>query len=158
MRSPVFIVQLVLLFVVGIAGIPSLTTRATVDQDAEAARVRKVLDQFFSDAKKRDWDAVGQSMAADFEMYTDGAAAVNKQDYVKVLKEDDLELSYMELRDMEIRVSSDGQMAWTKYRGLFKSTSHNQPSNVETAETLIFKKDSGQWKITRAHVSIKNIP
>ena len=61
----------------------------------------------------------------------------------------------MELKDMETRVSSDGQMAWTKYRGIFKSTSKNQESNVETVETLIFKREGGQWKITRAHVSSK---
>jgi ketosteroid isomerase-like protein len=158
MRSPVFIVQLVLLSIIAIAGIPSNETRAIfVDQDAETARVKKILDQFFSKAKKHDWDAVAECMATDFELYTDGASGFNKQAYVKVLKEDDLELSYMELRDMEIRVSSDGQMAWSKYRGLFKSISHNQPSNVETAETLIFKKEGGQWKITRAHVSIKNL-
>ena len=94
-------------------------------------------------------------MATDFELYTDGASAFTKQAYVKVLKDDDMQLSHMELRDMETRVSSDGEMAWTKYRGLFKSTSNNQPSTVETAETLIFKREAGHWKITRAHVSSK---
>jgi hypothetical protein len=81
--------------------------------------------------------------------------AFSKQDYVKVLKEDDMVLASMELRDMEIRVSSDGTMAWCKYRGLFKSISQNHPSDVETAETLIFKREGDQWKITRAHVSLK---
>jgi len=126
-----------------------------VDQAAETTRVRKVLDQFFSAAKKHDWDAAAELMSTDFELYTDGASAFNKQTYVKVLKDDDMELASMELKEMEIRVSSDGQMAWAKYRGLFKSTSHNQPSTVETAETLIFTKESEQWKITRSHVSLK---
>lgn len=156
MLSPVVFVQLVLLCVFGMAGTPSTNTRATiVDQAAETIRVRKVVDQLFSAAKKRDWDAAAEFMATDFELYTDGASGFNKQAYVKVLKEDDMELAYMELRDVEIRVSSDGQMAWAKYRGLFKSTSHNQPSTVETAETLIFKREGEQWKITRAHVSLK---
>jgi uncharacterized protein (TIGR02246 family) len=114
-----------------------------------------VVDQFFSAAQKRDWDAAAELMSADFELYTDGASAFSKQDYVKVLKEDDMKVSSMELRDVEIRVASDGEMAWTKYRGLFKSNSHNQASTLETAETLIFKREDGRWKIARAHVSLK---
>ncbi|SRR6266446_2347311 len=156
MLSPAVLVQLVLLCVFGMAGTPATNTRATiVDQAAETIRVRKVLDRFFSAAKKRDWDAAAELMSTDFELYTDGASGFNKQAYVKVLKEDDMELAYVELRDMEIRVSSDGQMAWGKYRGLFKFNSHNQPSTVETAETLIFKREGEHWKITRAHVSLK---
>ena len=154
--SPSVFVLFLLLCVFRMAGTSSTNTPATiVDQAAETARVKKVVDQFFSAAKKRDWDAAAELMSTDFEIYTDGASGFNKQAYVKVLKDDDMELAYMELRDMEIRVSSDGQMAWAKYRGLFKSTSHNQPSTVETAETLIFKKEDEQWKITRAHVSMK---
>ena len=156
MLSPAYFIHLTLLCVLGIAGTPSINTRATmVDQAAETARVKHVVDQFFSAAKKRDWNATAEFMSADFKLYTDGASAFDKQAYVKVLKEDDMELIHMELRDMEVRVSSDGQMAWSKYRGLFKSTSRNRQSNVETAETLIFKMEGGQWKITRAHVSSK---
>ena len=158
MLSAAVFVQLVLFCLFGIAGTPSTNTRATiVDQAAEATRVRNVVDQFFSTAKKRDWDAVAEFMSTDFELYTDGASVFNKQAYVKVFKEDDMQLAYMELRDMEIRVSSDGQMAWAKYRGFFKTSTHNQPSTVETAETLIFKKEGEQWKITRAHVSMKPV-
>ena len=156
MLSPAVFVRLVLLCVLGMAGTSSTGTRATiVDQAAETNRVRNVLDQFFSAAKKRDWDAVAEFLSTDFELYTDGPSGFNKQAYVKVLKDDNMQLTYMELRDLEIRVSSDGQMAWAKYRGLFKSTIHNQPSNMETAETVIFKKEGEQWKITRSHVSLK---
>ena len=156
MLIPAVFVQLVLLCVFGMAGTPSTCTRATiVDEAEETIRVRQVVDQFFSAVKKRDWDAAAEFMSTDFELYTDGASGFNKQAYVKVLKEDDMELASMELRDMEIRVSSDGQMAWAKYRGLFKTTSHNQPITMETAETLIFNREGEQWKISRAHVSLK---
>ena len=158
MLSPAVFVLLVLLCVFGMAGTSSTGTRATiVDQAAETNRVRNVLDQFFSAAKKRDWDAVAEFLSTDFELYTDGASGFNKQAYVKVLKDDNMQLTYMELRDLEIRVSSDGQMAWGKYHGLFKGTSHNEPSTVETAETLIFKREGEQWKITRAHASLKPV-
>ena len=152
-KATAIIFPLALLFVFGMARTSS--TKTHVDPAAESIQVRKVLDQFFSAAKKRDWDAVAQLMSTDFELYTDGASAFNKQAYAKVLKDDDMQVTDMELKDMEIRVSSDGQMAWAKYRGLFKSTIHNQPSNMETAETVIFKKEGEQWKITRSHVSLK---
>ena len=156
MPSHAFVIELILVCVFGMVGSPVPDKRDTpVDQAAEVARVRQALDQFFNAAKKRDWDAVAEVMATDFELYTDGASGFNKDAYVKVLKEDDLQLASMELKDMQIRVSSDGQMAWCAYRGFFKSIVHNQPSNVETAETLIFKREDNQWKITRAHVSLK---
>ena len=151
MLSPSVFVLSVLLCVFGMAGTP------IVDQAAETTQVKNTLDQFYSAAKKRDWDAVAGFMSTDFELYTDAASAFNKQAYVKVMKQDDSQLTYMELRDLEIRVSSDGQMAWGKYRGLFKSTSKNQPGTVETAETLIFKKEGEQWKIARAHASLKPV-
>lgn len=155
-KATAVIFPLALLFVFGMTRTSSTNTRATiVDPAAESVRVRKVLDQFFSEAKKRDWDAVAELMSTDFELYTDGASAFNKQAYAKVLKEDDMQVTDMELKDMEIRVSSDGQMAWAKYRGFFKSTIHNQPTTMETAETLIFKKENEQWKIARSHVSLK---
>ena len=152
-KATAIIFPLALLLVFGMTRTSS--TKTHVDPAAETIQVRRVLDQFFNEAKKRDWDAVAQLMSTDFELYTDGASVFDKQAYVKIFKEDDMQLAYMELKDMEIRVSSDGQMAWAKYRGFFKTSTHNQPSTVETAETLIFKKENDQWKITRAHVSMK---
>jgi len=158
MLNPVVVLQFVLLCVFGTAGTPSTNTRATVvDKAAETIRVKTVVDQLFNAAKKRDWDAAAELMSTDFQLYTDGAAGFSKQAYVKILKEDDTELAYMELRDIDVRVSSDGQIAWCKYRGLFKMTSRNQPINLESAETLIFKREGEEWKITHAHVSLKSL-
>lgn len=126
-----------------------------VDTAAEAVRVRAALDRFFDASKKGDWDATAELMAPDFELYTDQATGVGKDEYVRVLKQDDLVVEHMELKDVDIRVSGDGQMAWAKYRGLFRSTSQGKPADVETAETLVFTNDGGAWRITRAHASIK---
>lgn len=126
-----------------------------VDTAAEAARVRAAIDGFYSAAKKRDWDAAAAVMSSDFELYTDQAQRVGKDEYVLALKQDDLVVEHMELKDVDIRVSSDGQMAWAKYRGLYRSTSQGKPADAETAETLIFTNESGAWKMARAHASIK---
>jgi ketosteroid isomerase-like protein len=125
------------------------------DTAAEAARVRGVIDDFFSAAKKRDWDAAGALMSPDFELYSDEAQSVNKDEYVRALKQDDLVVEHMELKDVDIRVSGDGQMAWAKYRGVYRNTSHGTPADVETVETLIFTNERGTWKMARAHASIK---
>lgn len=123
----------------------------------EETRVREVLAQFFEAAKKRDWDAAGKLMAEDFEIYTDDASRFDKKAYVELLKADDLELKEMQLKEQQVRVSGDGRMAWMKYRGFFNCVSHGKPHVVETAETLIFQKEGGEWKWIRAHASVKAI-
>lgn len=153
MLSAAVFIQLVLLSLFGLVGTPARDIPAIAEN--QTAAVKKVIDQFFNAAKKRDWDAAAEFMAKDFELYTDGASVFNKEAYLKVLKEDDMEVTDIELRDLQINVSSDGQMAWARYRGLFKSKSNNQSSTIETAETLIFKREGEQWKMTRAQASLK---
>jgi ketosteroid isomerase-like protein len=126
-----------------------------IDTAAEASRVREAIDDFFNAAKKRDWDTAAALMSSDFELYTDQAQGVGKDEYVRVLKQDDLVVEHMELKDMDIRVSGDGQMAWATYRGLFRSTSQGKPADAETAETVIFTNERGAWKMARAHASVK---
>lgn len=129
-----------------------------VDLVTEKAQVNEVLDQFFDLARKRDWDATGRLMSEDFEVYTDGAAVFGKKDYVELMKEDDLEVKDMELKEREVQVSGDGRMAWMTYRGYFNCVTHGKPHVVETAETLIFRKDDEQrWKIVRSHASVKAV-
>ena len=135
------------------AGAPACP--ASVDVAAETARVRGVIDEFYRSAQRQDWDAAGELMSAEFEFYTDDATSFDKESYVRVLKQDDLAVEHMELKDMDIQVSGDGRMAWGKFRGQFRSTSHGKPSHVETAETLIFKNEGGAWKIVRAHASVR---
>lgn len=130
---------------------------ATTTPAAEAARVRAAIDQFYAAAQRRDWDAAGEMMSAEFELYTDEAAGFDKPTYVRLLKEDDLVVEHMELKDVEVQVSPDGRMAWGKFRGRFRHTSHGQPSEVETAETLIFRNEGGRWKIAHAHASVKPV-
>ncbi len=132
---------------------PATASRATAASD-EAA-VRAAIDAFFAAAQKRDWDAATALLSEDFEIYTDEAAGFNKADYSRLLREDDLEVRQMELRDTQVRVSADGTMAWAKYRGTFRGTSRGATHDVETAETLIFAKEAGQWKQVRAHASVK---
>jgi len=46
-------------------------------------------------------------------------------------------------------------MAWMKYRGYFDCVSHGKPHVVETAESLIFRKEGKDWKIVLSTASVK---
>src|SRR4029450_10427211 len=121
----------------------------------EQRAVRAVVDDFFTLAQRRDWDGVSALLADDFEIFTDGAAGFAKAEYSQLLKADDLIVEYMELKDVTLRVSADASMAWVKYRGSFVTTSHGVRQAVDTAETMVFQKEPGGWKIVRAHASIR---
>ena len=125
------------------------------DGAAERAQVKAVVDRFFADANRRDWDAVGQLLADDFEIFVDEGEHFDKRSYVDVLKKDDLEVTSLKLSDMEVHV--DGAIGWCRYHASVRSTTRGQPNNVETLETLIFRRDHDVWTITHAHVSLKKI-
>jgi ketosteroid isomerase-like protein len=129
-----------------------------VNTAAEEIRVRDVINQFFDLAQKRDWNAAAALLADDFEIYSDEATSFDKKTYVALWKEIDEQIEHMELREMEVRVSKDGQMAWSKYKGIFNGKINGKPHNVETAETLILSNGGSGWKINRAHACVKDLP
>jgi ketosteroid isomerase-like protein len=134
---------------------PDDTSRAaSARASAEEAKVKAVVEHFFALAEKKDWDAVGDLMADDFQLYTDEATAFGKDEYVKLLKKENLDVHSWKLNDLTIRVSADGQAAWCRYRGLF---SHGKSHNAETVETLVFQSGKAGWKIAHAHASVKDL-
>jgi ketosteroid isomerase-like protein len=130
-------------------------------ENSEASRtgpereVRLVIDQFYAAARRRDWDAAGALLAPEFEIFTDGAESFGKTAYVALLKEDDLVVERMALRNVTIRVADDRRMAWASFHGAFAMTTHGARHDVQTAETLILSRRGDRWQIVRAHASIK---
>ncbi len=124
---------------------------------AAQAEVRRVIDDFFEAAKKQDWDRAAELFSPDFGIYTDDTAGFDKNAYLQLLKEDNIETLQMQLRDMVIHVSADGTMAWSQYRGKFTQLVRGKQSATETAESLIFEKRGSAWKIVRAHASVKEL-
>lgn len=158
MKNSIIFFQLVILIsYIGLAGcIPNMSSNTpSVDMNTEEEQVKHVLNQFFVLAEKREWDAVGEILTEDFEIYTDDATKFDKGAYVKLLKEDDLVVQYWDLKDVVLRVSRDGRTAWGKYRGVFSHMSRGTQHDVETVETLIFRKENEKWRITHAHASVK---
>jgi ketosteroid isomerase-like protein len=124
----------------------------------EQSKVKVALDNFFAAAGKHDWDDVGGMLTEDFEIFTDEATILNKSEYLKVMKQDNLRIAQMQLKDLRIEVSEQGQMAWCRYRGLFHMFAGPESSLVETAETVVFRNENSGWKLVQAHASIKQRP
>jgi ketosteroid isomerase-like protein len=126
-------------------------------QTNEDPRIRNVMDDFFTLAKRQDWDAVGRLMAPEFEIYTDNAEVYTKDSYIRLLKSDNLQLNRMELYNDRVTVASDGSLAWMTYRGRFETIERGRPVTTETAETMLFRRDGDRWLIARGHASIRNV-
>jgi len=125
---------------------------------AGQSKVKLALDHFFAAAEKQDWDEVGRMLTEDFEMFTDEVTILNKAEYINVLKQDNLHVAQMQLKDLRIEVSEQGRMAWCRYRGFFHMSAGPQSSFVETAETVVFRNEHSGWKLVQAHASIKQRP
>jgi uncharacterized protein (TIGR02246 family) len=141
--------RLVLVLCVAAAGCGA---NAGTTADSE---VRAVIDEFYAAAQRRDWDAAAALLAPEFEILTDGAETFRKEAYVTLLKSDDLVVERMALRDVKVRVSRDRELAWSTFRGSFAMTSHGGRHDVETAETLLFRRAGDRWLIAGAHASVK---
>jgi ketosteroid isomerase-like protein len=124
----------------------------------ERSKVKLALDNFFAAAGKQDWDKVGRMLTEDFEVFTDEVTILNKYEYIKVLKQENLRVTQMQLKDLRIEVSEQGQMAWCRYHGFFHIFAGSESSFVETAETVVFRNENSGWKLVQSHASIKQRP
>jgi ketosteroid isomerase-like protein len=136
--------------------LPAFASSSRTDALQAKAAVKAVLDAFYDRAGRRDWDAAGALFAPEFRILTDGAETFDKPTYVRLLKQDDIVVSKMELKDLEIHASAPS-IGWCRYRGYFETVSGGKPSRTETAETMIFEKRDGAWLIVHAHASIKQL-
>lgn len=130
---------------------PVVSLSNTSDPDQE---IRAVIDAFFEAADRRDWEATGKLMSEDFVIFIDGGESFGKQEYVELLGADDLVVESLELRDMEISVSADASMAWSRYKADVASVSNGERHDVSTLETLVFDKAGDTWLIRHAHVAL----
>lgn len=122
-----------------------------------AAEVKRAIDGFFEAARRRDWDAAGTLLSNDFRIWLGGDGALDRAAYVALLKEDDLNVVEMSLRDLEIGVSPDGSLAWGCYRATVDGISKGQRSVSRTAETIVFERRHGEgWLMRHIHVSLSS--
>ncbi len=121
---------------------------------AAQQEVRGVIDAFYAAADKRDWEATGDLMADDFVIYIDGGESFGKEAYVTILKSDDIVVESLKLHNMQISVSADRSMAWSRYQAEVVSHSQGERHDVSTLETLVFQREGDRWLIRHAHVAL----
>ena len=136
------------------AGIFVATSGQATANAASEAGVKSVIDAFFTAARRHDWDATGRMMATNFRIWVDGDESMDRNEYLVLLKEDDLEVVDLKLDDLEIGVSKDGSMAWTRYRATVDAITKEKRSSVRTAETILFDRLNDQWMMRHIHVSL----
>ncbi len=119
-----------------------------------AAEVKKAIDGFFAAARRRDWDAAGKLLAPDFHLWSGVDKGWDRAAYIGLLKEDDLDVVEMSLKDLEIGVSADESFAWARYRATVDAISQGQRSVFHTAETIVFEhqREAG-WLMRHIQVS-----
>ena len=124
---------------------------------SEEVNVRKALDAFYHAADVKDWKAIEGILAQDFEFYTDDSLVVSRDEFLKAMKDDDMKIAKLELKNVKISLSQDSQMAWIKYHAFLESQIHGEPYNMMSAETVALRKEGSQWKLTHSHASIKKL-
>lgn len=151
-------VMALLLGVLLLSACSSPAEQKAQSQAAEAElSAKRALSDFFAAVDKRDWERVEQLIASDFEFYTDDSTTLNREEFIKAMKEDDMKIAKFELKDLKISLSQDQQMAWAKYHAYMESSVRGQPYNMMSAETVALRREGGYWKLTHNHASIKRL-
>lgn len=128
-----------------------------VNAAAEEANVKKTLESFFHAVEVKDWKVIDQVMAKDFEFYSDDSMVLTRDEFITAMKEDNMKIDKLELKDMKVNLSPDGRMAWVKYSAYLESSMRGEPYNMKSAETVAFRKEDGNWKMTHNHASVKKL-
>ncbi len=132
-------------------------SQPAADVATQTASVRERLDSFFHAVDVRDWKTVEDVLASDFEFYSDDLMVLSRAEFLQAMREDDMKIDKFELKDVKVTLSPDGQMAWVKYHARMESTMKSGPYNMESAETVAFRKEDGNWKMTHNHASVKKL-
>lgn len=145
--------------VLGVAAAGFLSAACSVGRagSEEGAEIRDAVDRFYELARRRDWDAAGALLDAQFRIFVDGAESFDKPAYVQLLKADDIEVRAMELQDVQVHAAPGSSTGWCRFHGYFETVSQGTSSRTRTAETLVFEKRGREWRIVHAHASIKEL-
>ena len=140
------------------AGAATALFPAIAGASGAAAEVKKAIDDFFDAARRRKWDEAGELLAADFHIWLGVDDAWDRAAYVDLLKQDDLDVVDISLKDLEIGVSADGSLAWARYRARVEATSRGQRSLSRTAETIVFERQGeDRWLMRHIQVSLTSV-
>lgn len=131
---------------------PALTNAAVEEEN-----VKKALESFFHAVDVRNWKAVEDIIAKDFEYYGDDSVVLTRDEFINAMKDDGMKIDKLELKNVKVSLSPDGQMAWVKYSAQLESSMRGEPYNMQSVETVAFRKEGGAWRMTHNHASVKKL-
>ena len=141
------------------AGTAAASFRALANGSGAASDVKRAIDGFFEAARRRDWNTAGKVLSPDFHIWAGIDDVLDRASYIDVLKEDDLDVVDMSVRDLEIGVSADGSLAWARYHTTVDAISKGQRSVSRTAETIVFEhRDEEGWLMRHIQVALNSSP
>lgn len=135
----------------------SVSKASPPDPEAEARSVRRALDDFFTAADRKDWRAIDGLLASDFEFYSDGLMKLDRTQFLDAMREDEMEIAKLELKDVSVLLSEDAAMAFVRYGVDLESSIHGAPYNMRSIETVVYRKEEGRWKMLHNHASIRKL-
>lgn len=132
------------------------SSESTIDESAKAAVV--VVDQFSKAMKDGDVASAGKSLADDVLVLENGSAERSREEYLSGHAISDsafLKGSHSEIKHRIAR--SDGNLAWVGTESELHATPNGQSLTFRNTETMVLRRDAGQWKIVNIHWSSKAI-
>ena len=127
------------------------------DWEAETRNVRRALDDFFTAADRKDWQTIDMLLASDFEFYSDDLMKLDRARFLNAMREDEMEIAQLELKDVSVLLSEDAAMAFVRYGVDLESSIHGEPYNMRSIETVVYRKEGGRWKMLHNHASIRKL-
>ncbi len=129
---------------------------STIDESAKAAVA--VVDQFSKAMIDGDVENAGKYLADDVLVLETGGAERSRTEYLGGHAISDsafLKGSHSEIKHRVAR--SDGNLAWVGTESELHATPNGQSMAFRNTETMVLRRDAGQWKIVHIHWSSKSM-
>jgi len=119
------------------------------DPQTELAKIDKVFQSYFDAISKYDYQAMRQACTSDYVLFEDGTVWT-VEDHINFLKpyEGKARITYS---FMDVKKSLEGSVAWRTHRNVADATIEGQPVHFEWLESVIFKRQNGDWKMAFLH-------
>lgn len=117
---------------------------------------QELLETYHQAFDDKDWSTFANCLSEDFNMFADKGRRQNKAELVRDLGKDTWQTVKRELNNARFTLSADGNMALATYNLVYDGHEGDpaRPLHIEFLETMIFRKEAGEWKILHSHYSM----
>ena len=114
----------------------------------------EVVEAYHKALGGSDPQAVLKLMANDADVFEQGFVDPSRDDYAKASLARDMEFAKKTKREVQSQqASADANLAWVETLTRTRGTYENDKVDVSGAETVVLRKDGGDWRIVHVHRS-----